>query len=358
MEMVKGLVYVTDTDKGYFRKKAGKGFYYIDEKNEKITDGKILTRIKNLKIPPMWQEVWICSKANGHLQATGKDQRRRKQYLYHEKWAQHRNTNKFKRIPEFAKALPKIRNVSLQDMNSKGWAKDKVLGLVVQFLNEAFIRIGNIYYREQNQTYGLTTLRRKHLHIEGSNMSFQYKAKSGKYRNISIKNKKISRLIAQCSELPGYEIFRYYDEGEKSWNCIDSHDVNEYLRKITGEQFSSKDFRTWGGTVLAVEKYEEAKKEVLQNNRKSLVPTLIKMVSEKLGNTVAICREYYIHPAVLSAVENEKIDEYKKGINKKYAKFKDSLSVSELIALSIIETVEKETSRKGSIISVPKEVAV
>lgn len=355
--MISGLVYVTDVDKGIYRKRAGKGFYYIDDQREKIKDEKILIRIKNLKIPPMWEDVWICRKANGHLQATGKDQKNRKQYLYHEKWATYRNTSKFKRMPEFARALPLIRATSLKDMNSKGWAKDKVLGLVVQFLNEAFIRIGNVYYKEQNQTYGLTTLRRKHLHIEGNQLSFQYKAKSGKYRKISIKNRKICKLIEKCSELPGHEIFRYYDESDKCWSCIDSYDVNEYLRRITGERYSSKDFRTWGGTVLAIEKYEEAKREINENNRKSLVPTLIKKVAGELGNTVAICREYYIHPAILDVVEKGGLDEYKKGINRKYIKLKDSLSQDELIALNIIETFEGNTSEKGKIISVPKEVA-
>lgn len=357
MEMIRGLVYVTDADKGIYRKRAGKGFYYVDSNKQKVKDEKVLSRIAGLKIPPMWADVWICTKPNGHLQATGKDQRNRKQYLYHEKWAQYRNTSKFKRMPEFARALPLIRAASLKDMNQRGWAKDKVLGLVVQFLNEAFIRIGNIYYKEQNETYGLTTLRRKHLHIEDNQLSFQYKAKSGKYRKIGIKNRKICKLVKECSELPGHEIFRYYDEGNKCWTCIDSHDVNEYLRKITGEQFSSKDFRTWGGTVLAIEKYEEAKTEIGENTRKSLVPTLIKKVAAALGNTVAICRAYYIHPAILAVVESDGLDAYKKGINKKYIKLKDALSADELVALNIIETFENNTSQKGKVIAVPKEAA-
>ncbi len=355
--MISGLVYVTDADKGIYRKRAGKGFYYIDDNKKKIVDEKILSRIKSLRIPPMWNDVWICKKANGHLQATGKDQKNRKQYLYHEKWANYRNTSKFKRMPEFARALPQIRAISLKDMNRKGWEKDKVLGLVVQFLNEAFIRIGNIYYREQNQTYGLTTLRRKHLHIEDNQLSFQYKAKSGKYRKIGIKNRKICKLIEECSELPGHEIFRYYDEATKCWTCIDSHDVNDYLRRITGEQFSSKDFRTWGGTVLAVEKYEEAKMEIAENTRKTLVPTLIKKVAAELGNTVAICREYYIHPHILDTVENDRLGEYQKGINRKYPKLKDSLSNYELTALNIIETFEKNVTNNNKVVAMPKEVA-
>lgn len=337
MEMVKGLVYGSDEEPGYYRKRVGRGFVYLDEGKTKVVDEALIKRIKDLKIPPMWKEVWVCKKVNGHLQATGKDQRGRKQYLYHPKWSAYRNTSKFKRMAEFARALPAIRKTSLRDMSLQGWPKDKVLGLVVQLLNEAFIRIGNVFYKEQNQTYGLTTLRRKHLKVEGKSVSLQYKAKSGKYRKIGIENVRLRKLVTKCSALPGHEIFRYHDETDKKWYCIDSHDVNEYLHRITGEQFSSKDFRTWGGSVTAIEKLQEAKAEVRENGRKALVPTLVKKVAEKLGNTVSICREYYIHPAILNAVENESIPEFTKGLNKKYSKLKNELSQSELVALRIIE---------------------
>lgn len=355
MEMIEGLVYISDQEKGYTRKKIGRGFAYLDDKGEKITNENTLKRIHDLKIPPMWKDIWICKKAKGHLQVTGKDQKGRKQYLYHALWMKHRNEDKFRRMAEFARALPVIREASLKHMRKRGWPKDKVLGLVVQFLNDYFIRIGNIYYKEQNETYGLTTLRRKHLQIEGKDLCFHYKAKSGKYRKISIKNNQLSRLIKECSELPGHEIFRYQDE-DKKWYSVDSHDVNEYLRRITGAQFSSKDFRTWGGTVTAVEKYPDTRIEVSENSRKSLVPTLIKKVAEKLGNTVAICREYYIHPAVLDAVETEKLGAFEKGINRKYPQLKDRLSKEELVALNIIESYEKAVKIEGSL-SEPKEKA-
>lgn len=340
MEIIKGLIYGSDDVIGYGRKRIGRGFIYLDENKNKIEDEAIIKRIKDLKIPPMWKDVWVSNKINTHLQATGKDQKGRKQYLYHAKWSQFRNESKFKRMEEFGKALPMIRKTSLQDMNLPGWSKDKILGLIVQLLNEAFIRIGNTYYKEQNETYGLTTLRRKHLKIQGKAVSFQYKAKSGKYRKISIKNSRLSKLIAQCSALPGHEIFRFQDDENGKWHNIDSHDVNEYLRKISGQQFSSKDFRTWGGSVSAIDKLEEAQAEVRNSKKKSLTPTLVKMVAEKLGNTVAICREYYIHPAVLEAAESNNVLAFGKGLNRKFPKLKNDLSHNELVVLNIIKTYE------------------
>lgn len=340
MEANSTVVYGSDAHMGYCRKRMGKGFVYLDENKNRIKDKAIVDRIKSLKIPPMWNEVRVSTKGNTHLQATGKDQRGRKQYLYHPAWMAYRNQCKFRRITEFGRALPTIRKRSLADMQLKGWSKQKVLGLVVQVLNEVFIRIGNVYYKEQNETYGLTTLRRKHLKVEGSSMSFQYKAKSGKYRSIDIKNLRLRRLIKQCSELPGHEIFRYLDE-DKKWCSIDSHDVNEYLKAISGEQLSSKDFRTWGGSVTALEKYEEAKEQALATNKKSVVPTLIKMVARKLGNTVAICRDYYVHPAILSAIESGAISAYSKGLRSS-SSATEALSPYERVALKIIAAYEKK----------------
>lgn len=340
MKTTTTVIYGSEAHMGYFRRRIGKGFIYLDEDKKKIEDTAIIERIKSLKIPPMWTDVQISTRANTHLQATGKDQKGRKQYLYHPEWMAYRNQCKFRRMTEFGRALPIIRTQSLADMQLKGWPKEKVLGLVVQILNEAFIRIGNAYYKEQNETYGLTTLRRKHLKIEGSKISFQYKAKSGKYRNINIKNVRLRRLIKQCSELPGHEIFRYLDE-DKKWCSIDSHDVNEYLKSISGEQFSSKDFRTWGGSVTAIEKFEEAKEHAIATNKKSIIPTLIKMVAQKLGNTVAICRDYYIHPAIIEAIESGDLSKYSNGMQKAPSKPSD-LSSNERIALKIIASYENK----------------
>ena len=340
MKEISTVIYGSYAHMGYFRRRMGKGFIYMDQHKKKITDATIIERIESLKIPPMWGEVQISTDENTHLQATGKDQKGRKQYLYHPEWMTFRNACKFRRMTEFGNALPTIRKQSLADMQLKGWPKKKILGLVVQILNEALIRIGNAYYKVQNETYGLTTLRRKHVKIEGRKISFQYKAKSGKYRNIDIKNLRLRRLIKQCSELPGHEIFRYLDE-DKKWCSIDSHDVNEYLKAISGEHFSSKDFRTWGGSVTAIEKFEEAKEHAMATNKKSIIPTLIKMVAQKLGNTVAICRDYYIHPAVLEAIESGALSKYSKELYADSTHKKD-LSPHERIALKIIASCEKK----------------
>lgn len=341
MKTTTTVIYGSEAHMGYFRRRIGKGFIYLDGSKSKITDAAIIERIKALKIPPMWTEVRISTKGNTHLQATGKDQKGRKQYLYHPEWMAFRNQCKFKRMTEFGRALPAIRKHSLADIQRKGWPKEKVLGLVVQILNEAFIRIGNAYYKVQNETYGLTTLRRKHLKIEGNKISFQYKAKSGKYRNIDIKNLRLRRLVKKCSELPGHEIFRYLNDEEKKWCSIDSHDVNEYLKSISGEQFSSKDFRTWGGSVTAIEKFEEAKEHAIATNKKSIIPTLIKMVAQKLGNTVAICRDYYIHPAIIEAIESGALSKHRSGVQSAPSQ-PGELSLNERIALKIIASYEKK----------------
>lgn len=343
MELNCGLVYVSDEDPGFYRKKRGRGFVYLDEKGKKINNEDVTNRIKNLVIPPVWKDVWICKLPNGHIQATGKDIKKRKQYIYHPEWTRYRNDNKFQRMADFARALPQIRKKSYEHLKLKNWSKEKVLGLIVQLLNEVYIRIGNNYYKEKNSTYGLTTLRRKHLLIEGKNIIFKYKAKSGKLRRVNIQNKKLIKLIKECAELPGYEVFRYIDEKGK-YQCIDSYDVNEYLRMISGSDFSSKDFRTWGGTVLAVEKLEEAMEEMEKNPRLELIPTVVGKVADVLGNTKAICRDYYIHPAVLKIIEEDALGDYTKGLNRKYRQLSKELEPNELITLNIIETYKRLAS--------------
>ena len=300
------LKYISDQISGITRKKRGKGFEYFDDEGNKIKDPVILERIKNLKIPPNWNAVWVCPDELGHLQATGKDKKNRKQYLYHEFWQEFQNRNKYEKMKEFALCLPKIRKTAISDSKLEGWPKEKVLGLVILTLDEGYIRIGNEQYKQANETFGLTTLRRRHLHFEGNKILLEYKAKRGKYRKINIKNNHLVNLIRECSELPGYEVFRYNENG--STIPVDSSDVNEYLQSISKEEFSSKDFRTWGGTVLTIENVPQARKMIEENPRLKLTTTVIKLVAKQLGNTQAICRNYYIHPAILNAVENEEFD--------------------------------------------------
>ena len=270
------------------------------------------------------------------MQCTGIDPKGRKQYIYHSDWNAYRSEAKFRKLAEFGRALPEIRRTTDKHLAIKEWSRPKVLALVIRILDTYHIRIGNEYYRKQNETYGLTTLRRKHLEFEQGVVRLEYKAKSGKYRKVSIENDQLAKLVKQSSELRGYELFKYQDE-HKKFHHINSHDVNEYLHDISEEEFSCKDFRTWGGTTLAIEKHEAAQQMVAENPRLKLETTLIKLVAEELGNTIAICRDYYMHPKVLEVVLNEQVDQYRNQ-KPKHLSVKDCklLNDSERIVLNII----------------------
>lgn len=337
IECPKDLVYIPQEVEGFTRIKRGKGFSYHDTSGQIIKASDALERIKSLGIPPMWKKVWISKNPKSHLQATGYDQKNRKQYLYHTAWAEYRNMAKFSRIREFGHAIPYIRAHTSRQLEQKGWTKEKVLSLVIQMMDEYHIRIGNQYYKEQNETYGLTTLRKKHLDFEKGVGKLEYKAKSGKYRKINLQNGQLSKLIKECAELPGYEIFTYKDENRK-YQTITSHDVNEYLHQIAGENLSSKDFRTWGGTVLAVEKREEARQKVEENPRLKLESALVKIVSQELGNTVSVCKEYYIHPLILEKVMQDDLKSYqtRKTLTLPTRKIR-LLRNSEIIVLNILK---------------------
>ncbi len=299
----KGLVHVSDNKPGFSRKRFGKGFAYYDEAGEKITDEATLERIKKLAIPPAWKKVWICKSPLGYLQATGVDTKNRKQYRYHEKWTTYQQESKFQKISEFGKVLPDIRKVIRKDLRKEGWPKEKVISLVLGILDEYYIRIGNPQYFHQNGTSGLTTLRRKNIIVNGNDIIFSYRAKSRKYRTLRIRNNLFRKLIRECSELPGYEVFRYISQGSKTVP-VTSEDVNEYLKEITGENFTSKNFRTWGGTVLAIKKYPVARKKLDKNPRLKLRRAIVREVSGELKNTVTVCEKYYIHPAVLEVLDD------------------------------------------------------
>jgi len=297
-EIKSDLTHVNDTQPGFTRKKWGRGFIYYDPNGVKIKDKATINRIKDLVIPPNWKDVWICSEENGHLQCTGLDQKERKQYIYHPEWVKYNQQNKFSRLKLFGLKLPIIRKQIEKDLQQKKWTKSKVLALVIHVLDEYYLRIGNQYYANKNNTYGLTTLRRKHIDNTSDTLQLNYKAKSNKERELTIEDDQLAELIKEISDLPGYEIFRYR-EGSNSWVSIDSKDVNDYIKNMVQEDFTAKDFRTWGGTKLTVEFLPEAKVKVRQNKRLSLEPTLVKLVAKSLGNTVATCRKYYIHPDVL-----------------------------------------------------------
>ena len=300
-----GLTYVSENSPGYTRKKVGRGFAYFDDK-KKITSKSKIKRFQNLKIPPAWKEVWISKDPCGHIQVTGLDQKGRKQYLYHEEWLKLRNITKYDEMYEFGRSLPQIRQKVREHLQLKGLPREKVLATVVVLLEEAMIRVGNRAYAKENQSFGITTLRRKHLDINGTNINFQFKAKSGKYQDINIRDRKLAHILKKCNELPGYEIFKYIDE-EGNKHFVDSGDVNEYIQEISGKYFTAKYFRTWGGSIKALEEYEiELEGEENKDKRKSKLTQVIKRVSKSLNNTVSICRDYYIHPSVIELIEEEK----------------------------------------------------
>lgn len=332
------LCYVSSDEIGYRRKGRGKGFEYFDEQGKKLSDKTELKRIADLRIPPAWRNVWICQNPEGHLQATGIDARGRKQYLYHEEWSKRSQIRKFDRMAGFAKVLPEIRKKIQQDLRKQGWPREKVLSLVINILDQTALRIGNKSYEQENGTFGLTTLKRKHLKVNGDSISFQFKAKGGLYRNTQIKGRKLTRMIRECSELPGQEVFQFLDAEGKP-HPVFSQDVNSYIQEITGGDYTAKDFRTWGGTVGAIELLPEAMAELETSPKRNFATCLVRKVAEKLGNTVTVCRAYYIHPTILSSAEQhrtefEKLMQTSAG---KYIDLESHLSPHELTALYLIE---------------------
>lgn len=295
-----GLRYMSDKSPGWFRQKHRNVFTYYDTKGNKIKDGAKITRIKNLVIPPAWEKVWISPKKNGHIQATGIDEKGRKQYIYHPEWIRIGQENKFSKVIDFGNALPALRRRISYDMKLSGMDKRKILATIVWLLEHTFIRIGNETYSKENNSYGLTTLRNRHVQVKGSDVMFSFKGKSGVSHELEISHPVIAKTIKKCIELPGYELFQYVDEN-KELHSVDSQDVNDFLREITGDSFTAKDFRTWGGTNIAsTELYKTGDYENKTQLKKILSQTY-KTVSEHLGNTVSVCRSYYIHPTVVNS---------------------------------------------------------
>ncbi len=301
-----GLVYVSDRAPGFRRKKVGKKFQYLDLHDTLITDEKILKRIHSLVIPPAWVDVWICSRANGHLQTTGRDSRGRKQYRYHPQWRVVRDETKYDRMLKFGEALPKIRKHLQKDLAREGLPQEKILATVIEVMEKTLIRVGNEEYAQENHSYGLTTLRDKHVEIHGSTVEFHFKGKSGVWHDIKMHDRRLAKIIQRCHELPGHELFEYKDE-QGEVHAVDSMHVNSYLKTISGEDFTAKDFRTWHGSVLAAESlhaFEDFDSET--QGKKNLIAA-IECVAERLGNTRAVCRKCYIHPAILECYLNRSL---------------------------------------------------
>ncbi len=295
-----GLRYMKDDGPGYRRRRAGKGFFYTDPEGRTATDPGLLERIRALVIPPAWRDVWISTSACSHIQATGRDARGRKQYIYHPEWSRSSAATKFSRLIPFGYALPGIREKTGRDLTIRGLPRSRVLAIVVRLLETTLIRIGNREYVRNNQSYGLSTLHHEHIEIEGEDIFFHFHGKSGKEHAISLRDRRLARIIGRLQDLPGQELFQYYDD-RGNHREVESADVNAYLRELTGEDFTAKDFRTWGGTYLTASALREMGPGATQAAAKKKITEAVKHAAQRLGNRPSVCSKYYIHPAVPEA---------------------------------------------------------
>ena len=296
------LIYIHDSNVGITRKRIGKKFIYVE--NQKIIrDKRIIDRIKKLVIPPSWRNVWICKDPAGHIQATGYDLKNRKQYIYHEQWKTLRSETKFHRLYEFGKSLPDIRRQVQKDLLDKELTESKVLATLIALIDKTYIRIGNSEYEKMNGSYGLTTLKDKHVIINGKTIRFSFNGKKGIRHEITINNKRLAKTVKQCRDIPGKELFQYYDtQGNRK--SVDSGMVNNYIRNASGNDFSAKDFRTWAGSLYALERLCAIGKAGDESLVKKNIKNVLDEVSKRLGNTAGICKKYYVHPALLSLYED------------------------------------------------------
>jgi DNA topoisomerase-1 len=352
-----GLVYVSDEERGIRREKVGEGFRYYKANGDLLKDEAVLERIRKLAIPPAYTDVWICPRANGHLQATGRDARGRKQYRYHPQFREVRESTKYEHMMEFAKALPDIRRKLAEHMALRGLPREKVLATVVHLLETTLIRVGNDDYAKENKSYGLTTLRNPHVKVEGSELRFQFKGKSGKQWRLQVKDRRIARIIRACQELPGQRLFQY-QEGDQLRE-VSSADVNAYLKEITGRDVTAKDFRTWAGTVMAALALQEFEAFDTKAAQKKNLKDAIERVSSRLGNTPTICRKCYIHPEVLNAyVEGKLLLEIKGKVEEELREDMAHLKPEEAAVLAMLEQRLQRTlegSLKESLAAVKKQ---
>jgi DNA topoisomerase I len=295
-----GLRYVSDSSAGIRRKRSGKGFRYFAPDGLPVRQEERLSRIRALAIPPAWTDVWICPSPLGHIQATGRDARGRKQYRYHKRWQQSRDETKYDRVIDFGRALPRLRKRVEHDLALPGMPQDKVVAAVVRLLDSSNIRVGNGEYARDNESFGLTTMRQRHVAIRGEVLRFKFTGKSGRKHDVSVTDRRLAAIVRRCEELPGQELFRYLDE-EGEPHTVESSDVNDYLREAAGEDFTAKDFRTWSGTVLAACELARLGPAESEAEADGNLVDAVKAVAAKLGNTAAVCRKCYVHPAVVDA---------------------------------------------------------
>lgn len=333
-----GLRYIDDSVPGIKRRKVGKQFRYIAPDGKPLTDTDEIARIRALAIPPAYTDVWIAPIANGYLQATARDARGRKQYRYHPQWRLWRDATKYHRVLAFGKALPKIRRRVNRDLQREGLCREKILATIVRLLEVTLIRVGNEEYARTNRSFGLTTLRDQHITIRGDSTLFRFRGKSGQMHEISLTDKKLTAIVKRCRDLPGQELFQYLD-ADGARHAIHSHDVNEYLREIAGEDFTAKDFRTWAGTVLAAAALDEIETFESQGEAKRNVVRAIESVACLLGNTPAICRRCYVHPKVIEAYLNQTLSRHlKRGASPLLARSLRGLHEHELAVMALLRS--------------------
>ena len=343
-----GLRYVSDATAGIRRQRRGDGFTYVDAGGRQIEDPATLDRIGALAIPPAWENVWICPRANGHLQATGRDAKGRKQYRYHPRWRAVRDENKYERMIAFGKALPLIRRRTDHDLSRPGLPREKVLATIVRLLEVTHIRVGNEEYARTNKSFGLTTMRDRHVEVSGATMRFQFKGKSGVKHSIAVRDRRLARIVQRCRDIPGYELFQYVDDDGRRQG-VDSGDVNDYLQAITGQTFSAKDFRTWTGTVLAALALQEFETFDSQTQAKKNVVRTIEAVAERLGNTPSVCRTCYVHPAVLdSYLDGSLLASLKRDVEQELEESLKDLRPEEAAVLALLQVrLARETRPSG-----------
>lgn len=330
------LVYINDTTEGIRRQKKGKGFLYIFKENI-LRDKKIIDRISKLAIPPAWQNVWICYVENGHLQATGFDARQRKQYRYHTLWNYLRNETKFHHLIEFGKVLPQLRLQLEKDRMQQGITEPKVLATVISLMERTYIRIGNESYEKENGSFGLTTLKDRHVKVTGDSIKFSFKGKKSVHHDITLVNRQLARAVKACRDITGKELFQYYDNNGNRQK-IDSGMVNNYIKMATGGNFSAKDFRTWAGSLNILHSFAAMEDAINNKQKKNNIVQALDEVSVRLGNTRTVCKKYYVHPGIIEMYEQDKLKKYLMQLNKiEQDDDKSTLTVEEKLLMKVLE---------------------
>lgn len=335
-----GLVYVTDSMPGIYRKGKPGNFHYEDKDGQKITDETVLDRIKTLVLPPAWTAVWIAAKKNAYLQATGLDAAKRKQYRYHPKWTSRRSDHKYFRLLEFGKALPQARKRIAKDLKRKEYDEQKVLAICVQVMQKTLIRVGNESYAQLYGSYGLSTLRTKHAKVNGNTLKLKFIGKKGVKQEVALNDRNLAKMVQKCMEIPGQDLFQYYTEG-KEHKGVDSGKINNYIREITGSDFTAKDFRTWGGTLEALRQLAICSGTAEEKPKKKIIIEVLDCVASKLGNTRAVCKSSYVYPLLLEAFENDQLTKYLKKINKEKPDTLEAIENDEKILMKFLKETQK-----------------